>query len=291
MYLMGKKNKKTEEIIKEEELVFLEDLEAGTGIKLGGLHDYIFSKDRKTLIKWALALEKYQKKESNLRGGLHDLIRLMSDADIAEYILTKVKEFPELDSEEKLNELIQQKHENTGLIGGGIIDYVQAANRTTLINWALALEAYHREVNQLHLVGGLHDMIGVMSKKDIKKYIMTEAHDHSEITNIAILNGLVTKFNINFTPHQTLSLALALEDIPRNILINWALTTERYHRTVYDQKLIMGGLHDYVNVLSTDKIIEYIVKEADEHDDLNTLEKLSQLANEYGIEYVPHTLI
>jgi len=215
----------------------------------------------------------------------------MSDADIAEYILTKVKEFPELDSEEKLNELIQQKHENTGLIGGGIIDYVQAANRTTLINWALALEAYHREVNQLHLVGGLHDMIGVMSKKDIKKYIMTEAHDHSEITNIAILNGLVTKFNINFTPHQTLSLALALEDIPRNILINWALTTERYHRTVYDQKLIMGGLHDYVNVLSTDKIIEYIVKEADEHDDLNTLEKLSQLANEYGIEYVPHTLI
>jgi len=136
-------------------------------------------------------------------------------------------------------------------------------------------------------LGGLHDYIGVMNKNDIKKYIMAEAGEHKEINHIDLLNGLVAKFKINFTSRQDLTLDLALEDVPRTTLINYALTTEKYHRDINNLQLL-GGLHDYVDTLSNKKLIEYIVKEANEHVELDTIEKLAQVAKEFGIEYVPH---
>lgn len=63
--------------------------------------DLLKKLDEKTLKKWALACDKYWRQLNNLniRKGIHDKIKFMSDVEIAEYILTKVKILPVLTTE------------------------------------------------------------------------------------------------------------------------------------------------------------------------------------------------
>jgi len=74
-------------------------------MRLGGLHDYIFTTPRATLIQWALTGEAYENKVNGQQvlGGLHDYIDTLSNDDLAEYIMKKADKFQEIDSAEKLN--------------------------------------------------------------------------------------------------------------------------------------------------------------------------------------------
>jgi hypothetical protein len=89
-------NKETETEVADE--IFLEG-------GFGGLHDYIYRTERKTLEKWALTAEKHHRNVKNLRlmGGLHDYIERLSNAEVAEYILEKAQLYPELNSGAKLD--------------------------------------------------------------------------------------------------------------------------------------------------------------------------------------------
>ena len=75
--------------------------------QVGGLHDFIWRLPRDTLENFALTAEKFSndKKGRHLLGGLHDRIRSMSDREIAEYVLDRAQEYPELDSYSTLNQL------------------------------------------------------------------------------------------------------------------------------------------------------------------------------------------
>jgi len=68
--------------------------------------------------------------------------------------------------------------------------------------------------------------------------------------------------------------------MPRETLIQWALTTEKYHRKVNNQEHLLGGLDDYINSLSTQEIANYILKEAHEHPELDSKEKLDALVQQ-----------
>jgi predicted MPP superfamily phosphohydrolase len=81
--------------------------------QFGGLHDYIFRKDRNTLINWALTCEFHDRSERkmvNVLGGLHDYIHTLSNEKIAEYILGMVAVYPVLNSADNL-EAFQTKYE------------------------------------------------------------------------------------------------------------------------------------------------------------------------------------
>jgi hypothetical protein len=74
---------------------------------IGGLHDYIFRLDRETLDDFALSCERFiqEKKGAMVFGGLHDTLRLMSNQDVAQYVLDRTKDYPELDSFSTLQKL------------------------------------------------------------------------------------------------------------------------------------------------------------------------------------------
>jgi len=77
-------------------------------LNLGGLHDYIFSEPKDTLINWALACEKYDREQSNqfLIGGLDDYIHSLNNAAIAQIILNYAEKYPVLNSSTELNTLV-----------------------------------------------------------------------------------------------------------------------------------------------------------------------------------------
>ena len=77
---------------------------------MGGLHDYIFRKDRKTLIIWALTCEYHDRYERklNVLGGLHEMVHTMTNEKIAEYVLGVAAVYPVLNNAENLDALAKK---------------------------------------------------------------------------------------------------------------------------------------------------------------------------------------
>jgi hypothetical protein len=79
-------------------------------LQMGGLHDYIFRKDRKTLIIWALTCEHHDRYERklNVLGGLHEMVHTMTNEKIAEYVLGVAAVYPVLNNAENLDALAKK---------------------------------------------------------------------------------------------------------------------------------------------------------------------------------------
>jgi HD superfamily phosphohydrolase YqeK len=253
--------------------------------RTGGLHDYIYRTPRETLIIWALTSERYEQgdKSAPMAGGLHDRIRLMSDMEIADYILDHARKFPELDSAEKLNELaIKYKFvdaDDTKLTE--LNNYLQTQTREKLLRFALAIEEYHRKVNNiLFILTGFEKYARYLENDKLIEYILREVKEHRELDDPKKLEGLLQE-------NVTVLLSGGLHDYifrqPRSTLAKWALTTEKYHRKVNNLHL-MGGLHDYIGSLNEKQLIDYILKETREHPEIDSGEKLDKLSADYGLE-------
>jgi len=274
----------------------------------GGLHDVLFRTDRDTLDKWALSTEKYHRQVNNLHlmGGLHDYINSLSNEQVIEYITKETKEHPEIASPLKLNALVTQFSVKTpSSVQTPVFnhDYIVALPRDTLEHYALATEKYHRQVNNLHLMGGLDDYIKSLSNEQITQYILKETTEHPEIANNLKLDGLVVQFGLDqgepmissTEPVATTTEPLmggdgGLHDyifrLPRDTLENWAIATEKYHRQVNNLHL-MGGLHDYIKTLSNQQVAEYVMKEVKEHPEIASGTKLDSLVVQFGIVNKP----
>jgi len=166
------------------------------------------------------------------------------------------------------------------LPGGGIHDYLPAMSREELEKWALAAEVYHKIANnQQGSFGGLHDYINTMTRNDLVRYIIKEAAEHPEINSAKAFNSLVEKHNITVPNKHKFGgdggLSSMLWRTDKETLIKWAFACERYHNN--GQELI-GGLHDYIYTWGREELLNYIRKETKEHDELNHLGRLNQLA-------------
>jgi len=254
------------------------------GPKIGGLHDYIFRQGRETLVKWALSAENYHRRVKNIKvlGGLEDYIERLPNDKVIEYILNEVDEHPEIDSFEKLNELSTEQPIGQD-VDGGIHDYIFREPRETLIKWAIATEKYHRRVLNLNIMGGLHDYIDRLENEKIVEYILAEVSEHPELNNADKLNEISNEGET--LEGKRSPIIGGLHDYINNesmeTLKSWALTTEKYHRDTLNVHP-MGGLHDYIDSLTQPEIVGYILREADEHPELNSRDKLNNLAKEFG---------
>jgi len=242
-----------------------------------------------------------------LMGGLHDYVDRLSVAEITDYILQKLDLHPELNNPKALNELSVKygvtkettpEVQGEKLVGkGGLHDYIWRTPRDKLVIWALTAEAHHRDVNNLRLLGGLHDYISTLSNQEITEYIMKEAQEHPEINSGSALDDLSMKFNISYFDRnapveqvQSVS-AGGLHDYiwntPRDTLVQWALSAEKFDRETRKVRL-MGGLHDYVDRLSNEEVAEYIMKKVELYPELNSGDFLNSLVAKYEITYTPH---
>jgi len=233
-------------------------------------------------------------------GGLHDYISTLSNKQLVEYIMNKAKDLPELDSADKLNELVTQygiknDSHNVGVQGpmGGLHDFIFRIPREQVSLWALAAEKFHRDATNKQLLGGLHDYIDTLETYQIAEYVLKEAGEHEELNTTDFLNGLVDKYQITLpTPHNMAVFAEGgLHDFiwreERDTLVKWALAAEQHHRNVNDLQLL-GGLHDYISTLTNEQVVDYILQEAAEHPELNTAKFLNDLVKQYSITAETH---
>jgi hypothetical protein len=261
--------------------------------RLGGLHDYIFKTPRNTLIQWAFTCEAHENKLTGrkIKGGLHDYIRNMSDYDIATYILKKADKFSELDSAEKLNAFaktysIQQEATPVLKVNkfGGLHDYIYRTPRETLIQWALTGEAHENKINGQKVLGGLHDYIGTLSNADLADYVLKKAEKFPELDSAQKLNAFAKTYSIQMDK-PVLRLG-GLHDYiyrtPRATLVQWAYTCEAHENKMKGEQ-VLGGLHDYIDTLTNDDLADYIVKKADQFEELNSNVKLDAAAKKFGI--------
>lgn len=260
---------------------------------MGGLHDYIRSLDRDTLVVFALTAEKYYRNKKNIRlmGGLHDRVAGMTEEDLVTYILAKIKEFPELDSKKKLTQLaVQYGLKTEEPVLGGLHDYIFREPRETLIKWAFTAEKYHRKVNnQEGLLGGLDDYIGRLSTAEIAQYILKEAAEHSELNSGDKLNKMATELGVQGGegPEVFVEVMGGLHDYiyrtDRKTLEKWAFVCQRFDRESRGKLGLIGGLEDYIGSLSDKEVADYILAKASKYSQLNSSEKLNTLATKYSV--------
>jgi len=215
-------------------------------------------------------------------GGLHDYINDLENDKIIKYILNEVDEHEELTAE-KLNELSGVTEIKTTM--GGLHDYIFKIPIETLRVWALSCEMYHNKSTGAIVIGGLHDYLYSMSTKDLIDYILKMAKEHPELNSKVKLDALSIEYGFVQPEKKLPAIGGGIHDYLVNQKIeklrDWALTCEKYHRKV-NNLILMGGLHDYIETLTSADLMDYINREVAEHPELNNVEKMDQLANEYG---------
>lgn len=172
-------------------------------------------------------------------------------------------------------------------------EYLSSLDETSLVDLAKRMEDHIK--GDKNIIGGMHDYVRNMDKTGLITFIKEKYYKSKEQfenfdfkqklndvihTSLSFLNDEIeiTK-KINSTP--TLNY---LKSLNKSDLINLALKLEKYDRT--DKKMILGGLHDYVNSLSEEKIIEEINKLLDNHPylNLNNLINIDELINRKTIK-------
>lgn len=241
---------------------FLDELEALKPLKLGGLHDYIFKKDRKTLIKWAITAEAHYfvalkaNQEEPCGQWIYRKISQMSNENLIKFILNMVKKFPELDSATALNTLARIYG-----INDEIVNYVSNEANFDIFE----KEENSNKTNQATDEGYMHNNHSHEEFNKNQKHSHHSTHSHHEDSE-----------------HHVTGLHDFINSGDRETLIKWALTAEAHtHRTL--EKKPIGGLHDYITSLSSEEIGKYITIAAKRMPDLNSKEKMDQLAVQYGI--------
>jgi len=240
--------------------------------RLGGLHDYINTISREQLAKWALAIEDYERNVKGVIkfGGIHDYIESISIEDLRKYILREADKYPELDSRTKLDEL-SEKQLKVKL--GGLHDYIFQATREQLVEWALACENYRRNIKLFF--GGIHDYIDTATREQITNYILDSVQRYPELDSVEKLNELSQQTKLG----NLGGLHDFIFRVPRVQLVAWALAVENYERE--EKKVVkFGGIHDYIDVATSEEIANYIIQMANKYQELNSVDFLNQISKQ-----------
>jgi len=152
-----------------------------------------------------------------------------------------------------------------------IKDSLMSLSRDSLIKYALASEAYHKEINnQQHMIGGLHDYIFNLSNEQLAEKIKQATNEHKEINSIQKLQVLVNGKPLDRVMIERERIAREyLKTLSNQMLQRCALGVESFHKMKTTSPMY-GGLHDYIQSLSDQEIIEYIVMEVSNHHEILT---------------------
>jgi predicted CopG family antitoxin len=255
----------------ENHLIFLTSQPTNNEIK-----NYLLTLERKDLEKLAYATEKVHKKSigaEGTEGGLHDYIWRLSEDEIRDIIINETEEHEQLNSKEKLITLLGSAP-NLKITSDEIKNYLLTLNRDDLIRLASKTEKVHKTATGEGRFGGLHDYIMNLSDEQIRRYIMKESDDHVEINSKEKLMALIQPSDPKMNQYL---LSLSRED-----LIKLAYETEKIHKKAIGIEGSIGGLHDYIWRLSDDDIRKIVMKESQEHQEINSVEQLKMLIDNHN---------
>lgn len=250
-----------------------------TMTKEESLRDFILKKDIEELRTIALAAEKYVREKENRKsiGGLHDYIRTLDKEDIVTIIMGFVETYPEL----AVNKTLFVISKETSFDESELREYYSQKTREELLQYGLACDEYDRVRNPR--IGGIHDYIFKLNKEEILNILLTCVKLHPELSEKGELDTIKNNYNLA-KPGIFGSILEYINTFSTDDLKKLALAGEQYERDVKGLHLI-GGLHDYVDTLSSSQLKRIILDYVNAFPELRTPGKLEQLAGLKKVAY------
>ena len=157
-------------------------------------------------------------------------------------------------------------------IGDSLHDYLYDLDKAQLQVFAIALDYYHIKNNKSGAEPAtIEQHSDELSSEFLREFITKEVNEHPEINDIGKLEDLVKEYR------NSQEIKSYLASLSRDDLVTLAFKCEKHHKKAHGMEHSMGGLHDYIFRLSDDQVREYIMKESQEHEELNSTERLKLL--------------
>jgi len=279
-----------------------------TAYRLINMRNHLNEKSLDQLKVEALKMEKYihSKSEFPIMGGLHDYIGSIKKEELVE-IMTRMmlnnQELLEIEvynsvvaPEKKLtflgddNSTTETEEEREPKMVGGLVDYIWRQTDETLRQWALTCDKFDKEKRNIHVLGGLHDYIDVLSREQLMEIILKHSRTYSELNSGVSLNKLAMTYGFaqpeekkeETEPLMVGGLVDYIWRESEDVLRQWALTCERYEKERKNIHLL-GGLVNYVRLLNKEQLMNIILDYARKYPELNSRVELNNLAQSYGI--------
>lgn len=241
------------------------------------LDDKLNATPRITLFNLACACEQYDRNQQKKQmiGGLHDYAYTFSDVQLIKIIKDYVTKYPTfLGNIDNLFGLIQKK----SLTDTELTDYLTKKNRDDLIHIALAVDSYDNEQSAYKRMGGLHDYVNSLNQTQIISAILGIVKRWPELRQEGKIDELL-KTNQNtlvgsgaFGGIEDYLFRMNLDDLK-----SCALAAESYDRK-QRKVTLLGGLHDYIDMLKNEQVYDIIVKYIDAYPALRQAGFLESLA-------------
>lgn len=151
-----------------------ENIEYRSSIK--GISVVLHSISREELERLALEFEKYHRSKNNLLlvGGLHDYIDRLPDEEVIGIIRGFIEDNNELNDPEIVKSVAKFESK--------FWEKIEKKNIEELRQICLSLEAYDRKTRGIFPLGGLHDYINSLERKDLIEYIRIKADQYPIVT-------------------------------------------------------------------------------------------------------------
>jgi HD superfamily phosphohydrolase YqeK len=244
-------------------------------LEISAITERLNKKTKEELAHIGIAADEYDRRRSDtLRlGGLHDYVWRLEKNDIISIIISYCKKWPELLQEQYFSEILDVKSDETHNIIGGFEDYVWKLDKEDLIACALACEEYDRNKMGIKILGGLHDYINSLNDDQIIKILTDYIHKYPELRLAGVIEK-IAKIPVGgfFSYLDTFS-----DDQLREVCV----ILEKYDREVRGVTLL-GGIHDYVDTLTRERLVEYIKNKADYYPEIRKEGKLVSILTKYN---------
>ena len=229
----------------------------------------IESKDRMTIIHYAIALDEYDHDKHPRLGGLHDYAYSLTKDQLVDGIRKLLVQYPETCVTGVLQKLVEEFSSSHPNHFGGLHDYLNDFNKNELIKLALAGEAYDRKAKNIFVLGGLNDYAHTLSEVQLSNIIKDYISLYPELGVRGKLEELAAIKTGGFIGYIK---SLSMIDLKRVCL-------------ALEKKCnpdVKGGIHDYIDRLTADELIDYIRTTTDNYTvtDLRSEEEIKKLLSQ-----------
>jgi hypothetical protein len=137
---------------------------------------------------------------------------------------------------------------------------------------ALTLDYYHVKSDKTGTEASkIEQHVTELSANFLREFITKEVNEHPEINDILQLDKIVNDYK------RIQEVKTYIASLFRDDLIKLSFSCEKEHKKEHGMEHSLGGLHDYIWQMTDDQIREYVMKESQEHENINSVEKLNLL--------------
>jgi len=235
--------------------------------------------DEYSLARLVILCEEYERNKTGIQliGGFHDFAFTLPKEKLLKIIGTFVSNNPELSPEHSLLDMakneISRYRSSTDKIRPWGMYYISELRRI-----AEAAEDWANKKLEKDVFGGLHDYIWRLSKEEITKILNDFISIFPELAGPEVIESLVKNPPITKGGFKTV-----LEHNDLSLLQKWAMAAERYDFENSDGSRRLS-LQDYIQTLSKEDLIKYIVGVSDRWVKLLNEKTLNDLVGKYQIK-------